>query len=98
MSASSLINSSYYPFIQTGIIITDAAQATNVIFKTPFPSGSLPLVFIQNTEGTIWPNIMFSTQNLSNTGFTIIQTGSSAPEEVLISYLAIWIAITPPPP
>lgn len=98
MSASSLKNSSNYPFIQTEIITTNAVQATNVTFKTPFPTGSLPIVFIQNTEGTVWPNIIFSTQNLSNTGFTIIQTGSNAFEEVLISYLAIWIPTTPPPP
>ena len=101
MSAQSLIASSQYPNIKTGIIVTNVSQVTNVTFNTPFPVGSLPLIFLQNAEGAVWQNIIFTTQGLTNTGFQIVQNNlenAGTYEEVGLSWIAIWIAATPPPP
>lgn len=100
MSAQSLVASSVYPLIKTGLLTTVANQSTNVTFITPFPVGSLPLIFIQNTEGAVQPTIFFTVQNLTNTGFTIIQTFVSpivGYQNVAVSYLAVWDPVTPPP-
>ena len=101
MSAQALLASSQYPIIRTGIITTNASQVTNVTFYIPFPSGSLPLIFLQNTEGAVWQSIIFTTQGLSNTGFSIVQNNlinAGVYEEVGLAWVAIWIPSTPPPP
>jgi len=100
MSANTLLNLPTTATIQSGIITTSASASTNIVFGTPFPSGSLPLIFIQNTQGTTWPQIIFSVQNLSNTGFTIIQTNLESlgtNEAVLVSWLAVLVPATPTP-
>ncbi len=100
MSAQALVTSSVYPIIKSGVVNSNVAQVTNVTFETPFPSGALPLIFIQNTEGSVWPSIIFTTQSLTNTGFQAIQQFFSPAltyQEVQFSYLAVWIPVTPPP-
>lgn len=98
MSAHTLLNLPTNATIQTGLVTLNVALTTNVIYGTPFPSGSLPLVFIQNSEGNVWPSFNFSVQNLSNTGFTIVQTNLASAgvyEAVGVSWIAIWVPITP---
>jgi hypothetical protein len=101
MSANTLLNLPTNATIQTGSAVTVSTSVnTNITFGTPFPSGSLPLVFVQNAQGTDWPQIIFTVQNLSNTGFTVIQNNLADPgtnEVVGISWLAVWVPITPPP-
>ena len=100
MSAHTLLNLPTNAIIQTGLITTNNALTTNVVFGTPFPSGALPLVFIQNTEGGVNPTIFFTTQNLGSTGFTIVQTYVSpitTYQSVGVSWVAIAIPNTPIP-
>jgi hypothetical protein len=98
MSAQALVASPVFPLIKTSVFECQANTSNNITFVTPFPLGALPLVFIQNTDGGQWPNVIFSTQNLSNTGFTLVQSGTGSPAAVLLSYLAVWCPTTPPPP
>lgn len=96
MSAQALVASSVYPIIRSGSIATLDAVTTPITYDTPFPSGSIPLVFLQNAEGATWPDVPLTTQSLSNTGFVIVQSGTTT-EIISVSYLAVWVPSTPPP-
>jgi hypothetical protein len=100
MSAHTLLNLPTTATIQTGIVTTDADQVTNVTFGTSFPSGSYPLIFLQNTEGPVWPTIFFTIQSISNTGFQIVQTYTAPAtnyQTVTVAWSAILVPATPVP-
>jgi hypothetical protein len=97
MSAHTLLNLPTYATIQTGILTTPASASTTIVFGTPFPLGILPLIFIQNTDGSTNADVVFTTQNLTNTQFTLVQSGTGAPSAVLVSWMAVAVPATPVP-
>jgi len=94
MSAQSLLNTpnSIYSNLRTGTAIVNNSAYTQINFPQPFPAGSIPIVFIQNSQGQTWENIIFTTSNANNTSFTVNQYNITNPgtyEVVEITYLAI---------
>jgi hypothetical protein len=81
-----------YSILRTGAAAVGASASTTIDFLQPFPPGSVPNLFIQNSQGNTWENIIFTTSNVTNTSFTINQYNITSPgnyEVVAISYLAI---------
>jgi hypothetical protein len=95
MSAQSLVTSSQYPIIETGAFNTTATPSGSIVFRQPFPTGTVPAISLQNISGSVWDQITLACV-VSNTGFTWTQYGASAAEIFSVSYIAILVPNTTP--
>jgi len=81
-----------FSIFRTGLASVGASASTTIDFLQPFPPGSVPNVFIQNSQGNVWESIIFTIDGVNNTSFTINQYNIASPgtyEVVGITYLAI---------
>jgi hypothetical protein len=95
MSAQSLVASSQYPIIETGGFVTTATASGAISFRTPFPTGTVPALSLQNASGALWDQITIAA-TVTNTGFTWTQSGAGTAEIFAVSYIAILVPNTTP--
>jgi hypothetical protein len=78
--------------INSGFSVAQVAPSTTINFTPAFPAGTVPLVFVQNSEGETWLDIIFTVSNINNVSFVVNQFNITNPgtyEEVAIEYFAI---------
>ena len=94
MSSQALLLTGNFPFTQSGTFVTTATNSGNITFNVPFPQGAVPIIILTNASGTIWPNILLSTQQATNIGFEWTQTppAGGADEVFGVNFIAIWTA------
>jgi hypothetical protein len=92
MSSQSFQNLPTTPIVRSNTFATNPTQNTNILFSPPFPAGITPFVQVQNTQGTTWQTIIFTTSNTTNTGFTITQYNITNPgsyQTISCDYIAV---------